>query len=266
MLLAGFQQTDEQCEQLDATTYRIQDKTVTLPVRVRRASNAFATFLVDADAAREWIVDTQLEVVEFLPGKALMQVVGVDYQDNDLGDYAEAGICFFVRQPGSKQGVPIFSAIRDVVRGKAISYIDLLPVNQEFTTHAGRYVWGFPKWNTGVEVKVDGEHLVTRFSDAGKHVFTMKCKLGGRGKLKDQSQSSLSVRENVVYKTHGVINGSGVKFNIGGPTLQLGSHPIADSMRKLGFPKRPLFSGTIKELSMEFEAPLTVAVGEALPD
>ncbi len=77
--------------------------------------------------AQEWIAKSGFEVVEVWPGKAIMQVVGVEYFDNDLGDYHEAGFSFYVRQPGAKRGFPLFDGILDIIRGRAASYIHLLP-------------------------------------------------------------------------------------------------------------------------------------------
>ena len=39
-----------------------------------------------------------------------MQMIGVDYQENDLGDYNEAGISFYVYEQGEKKRWPLFSA------------------------------------------------------------------------------------------------------------------------------------------------------------
>ncbi len=264
MLNKGFKTTDQLCEQITPESYKIVDQTVNLPVEVVRARNAFAIFLVDARAAQEWIADTQLQVVELWPGKALMQIIGVDYQENDLGDYDEAGICFYVRGPGAPKGLPFIGAVRDIIKGTAMSYIHLLPVNQEFTMHAGRYIWGYPKWNADIDICSEDNYLETRFKDAGKHVFTLRCKLGGKMRMKEQLQPSLAVRDNKVYKTVGVARGEGVKFNLGGPSIQLGAHPIADRLRKLGLPKRPLCSGTIEKMSMSFGVPEIIAVGEPL--
>ena len=44
---------------------------------------------------------------------------------------------------------------------------------------------------------------------------------------------------------------------LGGATLQLGTHPIADELRALGLPKRPLASTTIAHMSATFYAATT---------
>ncbi len=262
----GGVDTDQVCKKLSDILYRIDGQEVELPVMVRKARNAFATFLVDSKAAQAWIADSGFEIVELWPGKAIMQVIGVEYIDNDLGDYHEAGFSLYVRQPGARKGLPLIGAMIDIVRGKAASYIHLLPVNQNFTKHAGRFIWGYPKWNTDVHIEQQDNLLVTRFCDQGRHVFTLRCKLGGKSTMKNQQQPSLAVRQGIAYRTVGIANGSGVNFYLGGEEIELGDHPIADELRKLGLPKKPVFSGTIEDLQMTFGVPVTRPVGVPIPE
>ncbi|HCS28936.1 MAG TPA: acetoacetate decarboxylase [Spongiibacteraceae bacterium] len=247
--------TNSLCEKKSDSLYHINDHDVSLPVKVRKAANAFASFLVNAKAANAWIKESGLEVVEIFPGKAIMQIVGVDYQDNDLGDYNEAGISFYVREPGTKKGLPIIGGLRAIMGGTASSYIHLLPVDQEFTMHAGRYIWGYPKWIADIDIIQKDGYFETRFSDKGQHVFTFRTKGGGKGSMENQRQPSFGYRCGTLYKTVGVANASGVKFSLGGEKPLLGDHPIADELRKLGLPKKPLFSGSVDNMVMDFEAP-----------
>jgi acetoacetate decarboxylase len=247
--------TDAVCEKINDQQYLIDGVEINMPVKVRRASNAFATFLVNAKAAQEWIASSGLEVIEILPGKAIMQLVGVDYKDNDLGDYNEAGVSFYVREPGTAKGLPVIGALRAFMKGEATSYIHLLPVDQSFTMHAGRFIWGYPKWVAEIDIDENDKYYETRFSDNGQHVFTFRTKTGGKRSLNNQKQPSFGYRGGKLYKTVGIANGEGAEFSLGGEAPVLGDHPIADQLRKLGLPKKPVFSGSVAELVMDFEPP-----------
>jgi hypothetical protein len=260
----GAVATEAVCQKLDDTHYVIDGKRITLPVKVRRARTAFATFVVNAREAQAWIADSGFQIVELWPGTAILQLLGVDYIENDLGDYNEAGVSFFVRQPGAAAGLPVIGTLADMARGKLASYIHLLPVNQDFTMHAGRFIWGYPKWNTGVEIFPEQGQLVTRLTDQGSHVFTLRCPLGGKSTLKEQKQVSLAVRQGRAYKTVGIARGRDVKFRLGGQAPELGDHPIAQWLRRLGLPKRPLMSGTVGQMEMDFGAATSVPVGQSL--
>lgn len=262
---SGGPESDAVCRRIDDTLYDIDGTMISLPVRVRHARSAFATFAVDAREAQAWIADTGLQIVEFWPGVALMQLVGVDYIDNDLGNYNEAGISFFVRQPGVSPGLPVLGAIWDMLRGRLASYIHYLPVNQDFTMHAGRFIWGYPKWNTRVDVQPEDGQLLTRVVDQDQLVFSLRCPLGGTGTLKDQQQPSLACRQGQIHKTVGIARGRQVKFSLGGEAPELGSHPIAYWLRRLGLPKKPLFSGTMGHMEMDFGAAVSAPVGQPIP-
>ncbi len=227
-----------------------------MPVRVREASNAFAAFLINASAAQEWIEDSGLEVIEVFPGKAILQLIGVDYKDNDLGDYNEAGVSFYVHEPSTKNRLPFIGAARAFLKGEASSYLHLLPVNQAFTMHAGRFIWGYPKWVADIAIDENDTYYETTFSDQGRLVFTFRTKTGGNRQIKGQKQPSFGFRGGKLYKTMGVADGDGARFSPGGEAPILGSHPIADELRKLGLPKKPLFSGSISKLTMNFEPPV----------
>src|SRR5690554_3748726 len=78
-----------------AATYTIAGRTVAMPCVVRDASAGTAVFEVDRDAARR-MVPEPFEPVETAPGRCQLVLAVIDYRDNDLGDYLEVGVPFFV--------------------------------------------------------------------------------------------------------------------------------------------------------------------------
>jgi hypothetical protein len=248
--------TDAVCKQKSELLYDINGHDIQLPVKVAKASNAFATFLVNARAAQAWIADSSLRVIEIFPNVAIMQMIGVDYQENDLGDYNEAGISFYVYEPGNKKRLPILGALNAFRRGEATSYIHELPVDQAFTMHAGRYIWGYPKWIAHIDIKQSETAFETTLEADGELVFSFRCKAGGKSTMENQKQPSFGVRNGKIYKTVGIANGSGVTFSLGGEAPRLGNHPIADRLRELGLPKKPVFSGSVATMNMAFDPPV----------
>ena len=81
---------------------------------------------------------TGLRVVPVLPGRTILTLTVVRYDDTDLGAYNEVGVVFLVRGPDGR-GV----------------YIHRLPVTQEFTLAAGREIWGFPKTRAEISIRED---------------------------------------------------------------------------------------------------------------
>ncbi|MEM7413528.1 MAG: acetoacetate decarboxylase family protein [Myxococcota bacterium] len=205
-----------------AAEYTIQGQTVRIPCVVRDASSGTALYMVDAAAAQK-LVPSAFEVVEAAPGQTQATVVIVDYRDNDLGDYDEVGIVFFVRpagQPDAEMG----------------SYIYKLPVNQGFTCEAGVEIWGFPKTVEEIDFNYAETSATCRLSMGGRHVLTLTVPRGGDGTTDDTAATGYTMIEGIPHKNEFTRGGSGEQTIPGGEgvVLELGTHPLSDELRSLG--------------------------------
>ncbi len=225
-----------------------------MPVVVRDASASVATFLVSSRVARRLVPDA-FEVVELLPERTPLAIAVIDYRDNDLGDYDEVSLTFFVRPKRAPASLPWIGAWLDLLRGKLGTYIWKLPVNQDFSCEAGRSIWGFPKSVESIEITREGGSVRCRLAMDGAHVLTLSVPHGGSRALPDQDTVTYTLIEGIPHRTHFVQGGSGVGFALGGARLELGTHPIADALGQLGLPKRALFSMHIEHMHGRFEAP-----------
>ncbi len=256
--------TDQVCETIGADHYRIDGRAITLPVVVADASMMLNVFLVDAALAQSMIDGSGFRVIELFPGKAILQLLFVDYRNNDLGDYNEAAIMFPVLTPGEKKPFPFFGALKRMATGRAGNYVYRMPVDQAFTTHAGRYIWGFPKWLAKIDISFGDKRVEGQFFDEGELVFSLAAKAGGNTVVKQQRAASLAIRGGKAWKTYGSSTGSGLTFSLGGAIPGIGeTHPLAKELRSLGLPKKPLFTLSMKHTAMSFEGPETVAIGQA---
>src|SRR5438093_13147948 len=113
-----------------ARRFVFEGRAVTLPVAVRDAASAAATYLVQTAAARRLLPSPALDVVELLPGRALFSIACIDYRDNDLGDYNEVSLALFVRERSAPAGLPYLGAALDFARNRLATYIYKLPVDQ----------------------------------------------------------------------------------------------------------------------------------------
>lgn len=237
--------------------YEIQGRAVTLPCQVREATSAAATFLVEAEAVRRLMPGSELRAAEALPGRALCSIACIDYRDNDLGDYDEISIAFFVRPQGDSAGIPYLGTWTDLVRGRLGTWIWRLPVNQSFTCEAGRRIWGFPKTVEQIAFSVEQDGRVAcRWDSDGRHVLTLRSRRGGERTLPDSQNTTFTWIEGVPHRTRFVSGASGVGIRIGtGTELELGDHAIAEELRQLGLPRRPLMSVWMEHMHGRFEAP-----------
>jgi hypothetical protein len=242
-----------------AAAYVFQGRPVAMPVVVRDASSSASTYLVSTAVARRLLPGPELEPLELLPGRALFSIAAIDYRDNDLGDYNEVSLAFFVRPRGAPAGIPYLGTLVDFLRNRAATYIWKLPVTQSFTRDAGAGIWGFPKTIETIEFRDVGGRRACRLVMDGQHVLTYTGLATGTRTLPDAPMVTYSYVHGRLHQTTFVAGASEVGFALGGATLELGSHPIAGELRALGLPRVPLLSVWMGRQHGRFEAPVPVA-------
>jgi Acetoacetate decarboxylase (ADC) len=234
------------------TTYEIAGRTVTMPCVVRDASAGTAIFDVDATAARA-LVPEQFALVETAPGRCQLVIAVIDYRDNDLGDYREIGITFFVTPaagPADEVG----------------TYIHRLPVDQQFTCEAGRTIWGFPKSVEDIDlVRADSSAMCTLRID-GTLVLRLTLPRGGSDTMPPLPMTTYTLIDGVAHRTAFTQGGTGSQVLVGGDgvTLDLGDHPQAKELAALGLPAPAQLSTWTEHMQGTFETaePLPVERAE----
>jgi len=240
------------------TRYVFMGREVVMPVVVRDASSIAATYLVSSAVARRLLPDDQLDVVELLPGRALFSLACIDYKDNDLGDYNEVSLAFFVRERRAPAGIPYLGTALNLFRNRIATYIYKLPVNQRFTMEAGCGIWGFPKSVEQIDFEDLSAHRSCRLVMDERLVLTFTAPRGGTRTLPDVPMTTYSYIDGVLHRTTFVSGASGVGIRMGGAELTLGDHPIAQDLRQLGLPKRPMLCVSMDHMHGRFEAPVPV--------
>lgn len=226
-----------------STSYRIEDQTVSLPCQVRKASSGAALYLVPAVAARKLLAGPEIDVAEFLPGKAICTIAAIDYADNDLGDYLEVSIALFVRPKGEQPLLPWIGNWTALSRNKLGVHILHLPVNQSFTCEAGRKIWGYPKTVQDIQMYYEDDRARCELIYDGSHALTFSVMRGGSKTLPENDVTTYSYIDGVAHKTTARQSVTGFSTHRGASAeLELGSGIIADQLRSLGLPKKPITS------------------------
>ena len=228
-------------------SYDIEGRTVTMPCLVRDASAGTALFDVDAAVVRE-LIPREFDVVETAPGRCQLVLAVIDYRDNDLGDYLEVGVTFFVTPAG---GSP----------DDAGTFITHLPVDQAFTCAAGRTIWGFPKTVEDITLDVaDGSATCTLRMD-GQLVLRLTLPRGGDDEMPPMPMTTYSVIDGVPHGTAFTQGGSGSQVLVGGDgvTLELGDHPLAKELAGLGLPAPAEMATWTEHMQGSFATPVPLA-------
>jgi len=234
--------------------YLIQGRAVTMPCIVRDACSATATWLVSSRAAQALLPGPELEIAEVLPGRGLLSIACIDYRDNDLGDYNEVSIAFFVRRRGDRKGVPYLGAAVDMMLGLLPTHIIHLPVNQSFTCEAGRTIWGFPKTVDEIDFDTSGDRARCIWNKDGQNVLKISLPTGGSREFPAQTLCTYSYIDGALHKNPFVSSAEELGIRMRGAEIELGAHPIADELRSLGLPKPALMSMWLGKMKGRFEA------------
>jgi hypothetical protein len=212
---------------------------VDLPVEVRTARSAVATFLVDHAAATRLMAGTGVPPKRLPGGRAVCILALVQYVDNDLGPYNELALSIAV---GAHEGAP------------PGAFIHQLPVDGEFTCAAGRGIWGFPKWIGDIDLAIDDRTARCRLSEGDELVLELDIRPRRVPfPSKPVQMSAYAHLDGITRRTPFTSRATGVRGGPFGTRLLLGTrHPMARELRDLGLPKRALMSSVIGNLAATF--------------
>ena len=233
----------------------IQGRVLTFPVEVRRARSWAVQYLVPTKAAEQIVAPTGLELAQPFPGRAVVIIAVVRYEDGDLGRYHEVGVSFLVRLHDAQPVSPRTAAM-EVVRANVGAYIHQLPVNQGFTLEAGRTIWGYPKFMADISLAERPGWARCVLRHEGREVLRLTMREGGPLKLPPTTVPTYTLLDGVLRRTRWTMAGTN-RGRPGGAKLELGDHPVADELRSLGLPKRPLLTSTVRNMRAKF-GPATV--------
>lgn len=236
------------------SSHTILDRTVTMPVEVRRATAFTAMFSASAARAQAMIDYSGLEVLPHRPGRSIVGLVFVRYVDGDLGPYDEFGVCVLVRRHDAPARRKLLGDLRSLVRGEAGVLIHRLPVNGEFTMAAGRGIWGFPKTLADFDVDLEAPTKRVVLRQDGQLVADLRVRPGLRLPAPGSSLAlaAYSHLDGVTRHTSWEMDPQGVRSRPAGADLSLGEHALGQELTELGLPRRALFSTSIPNLAMSF--------------
>jgi hypothetical protein len=231
---------------MSPSQHTIAGTVLTMPVRIRKATQHTAMFSVDADAAQQMIDYSGLKVCRYLPGRAVVVLMLMHYVDGDLGQYYEFGTNVMVNPPGSDATGP--RALQS-----AGAFIHHLPVDQAFTLEAGTTIWGYPKVMADFTIR-NGHQFGFDLTIEGQLVAGMEFRPGLPLPLtpRKQAQRSYSHRDGVTRETPFEMSMTGVRNRLGGVRMWLGDHPYAKELASLGLPKRAMLSSSARNVEMTF--------------
>jgi hypothetical protein len=119
-------------------------------------------------------------------------------------------------------------------------------------------MWGFPKTIEEIDYARSGDDATFRLRRDGQEV--LRYSVGAKGTQQPAPVASpvYSVFEGAQQVSYLSQEYRDVGYRPGGGRLQLGGHALAQQLRTLGLPRRPLIAGWMGHLSFSMSAPQTL--------
>jgi hypothetical protein len=237
----------------------IQNKPVMLPVRIRDASQGVVIYSVSASLIQKTL-DEKYEpfrALELGRGQTPLVIFIMHYREGDLGTHDELGIAFLVtpkHDPSAMPGV----------------YLRAAPVNEAFTYHAGREIWGYRKTvMKGLTFEYAGKSACCILRAGGHELLTITLPRSGSSSSTAIPIHTYTLIDHIPHRTIFMRSGRGEYIQAGGRQVELtlGAEKYLDSddddlghtlglLRTLGLPQRsPLLHAWTEHMSGEFGIP-----------
>ncbi len=239
-----------------ARRFDIEGKTLGFPALFQDGSSTVGMFAVSASAAQVLIQDSGFEVAEPWPGRALFSLACCHYRESDCGVYNEIAMSFFVKpRHGSHSRIPYLGTLLDIVRNDAATYTWRLPVTSKLAHDAGVLMWGFPKTIDEIDFDVRDGRATFDLRIDGREVLSYSVPATGKREQPASASPVYSIYEGAPHVTFLGNRYRDVGMSLTGGRLNLGDHPVADELRGLGLPRRPLVASWMGQLSFDVGPP-----------
>lgn len=212
---------------------------IQLPVEYYDWTWIYAAFPAPVKNVEKILPSDKLKPILFLPGTALVQIGAFEYrQINGLAPYNELAVTIPVQyEPTSNYpGMPIlhFPLFSPEKYSRLGVYVQRLPVTTREAFALGVEIWGYPKTVDEIVFTDTETHRRCILRCHDKETLSLEVRKL-KTKFRQVSFHSYSVKDKKLVRTPIETQGEyGISRMPGGATLQLGTGPIADELRRLG--------------------------------
>ena len=224
--------------QVPQTTRSTSQGDVDLPIFYFDASNVFAFFLADRDAAAARL-GTELQLALTIGNRALAGLAFYEYRQTGVGVYNEVGLALPVLPEGAPPVRNLVHALYGSVDERHLGFHVLdLPVTTDLACAGGREIWGFPKFVTDIPFRLDRKKFESsvRDPDGQKSIVSLSGRLSPGLPMPPMSMVLYTHLEEEILRS--TVNVRGRVTLRPGHTLRLqvgeSHHRMANNLRDLG--------------------------------
>ena len=223
-------------------------------------------YFVPYDRVAPLLKNTGLVPCKFFNGKCVVSLILYNYRDVSIGGYEEVTITIVVR-PEMFPDPKIY--LTNFLKQKGSqwtvgAYVLEMPVTTPQARAAGREIWGFPKFETKIPFKFDGNRFEFGVldPDTGEDIFQVKGHTFGGIPMAAFDLVTYSNLNDKIIKTIVDVDAKYKNCFLGKAELKIGpsKHGMADNIRQLGLDKlRPFVIQTTDKFRSRLNAGTPVA-------
>lgn len=216
--------------------------TFELPVLYFRDDFFALFFTADPQKVKALMPSDRLHPVLLSAKKALVLVAAFNYIDTTIGPYGEVAVVLPAVYAISPPPVIIPALLESRYPGFG-NLVMHLPVTTTLARDAGRGEWGYTKFVADMHFTITPEFMECRMWEKEEHILTLRVARRGIAVKDRKPLVTFSVKEGNLLKTTIPQRGT-CRFAIKpkGSSLQLGDHPVSESIRALGLSEEPFIS------------------------
>jgi hypothetical protein len=211
---------------------------VELPILYRDATAVVGMFPVRRPGAVALLEGTGLVPLALPFDRALAALAFYEYRDTTVGVYNEVGVAIMAVPAGEPAGLRRWADLaRPPAQRRLGMYVVDLPVTTPVANAAGRELWGYPKFVTGLPLRLHGRCLDARVLDPdGGEICALAGRMGRGAPVPPLSLMTYTLLGGRLLRTHVDVRGGTTMRTAGALRLHLGesSHPMAARLRALG--------------------------------
>jgi hypothetical protein len=236
--------------------FEIEGRSLGFPALFQDGCSAVGLFAVPTQGAQALIRESGFEVAELWPGRAAFSLACCHYRESDCGVYNEIAMSFFVKPVhGRPSAIPYLGTWLDIVRNRSATHVWKLPVTTRLANDAGVLMWGFPKTVEEIDFEVTDGRATFRLRMEDREVLSYSVPATGKRDQAHSASAVYSIYEGAPHVTYLGNEGHEVGLSFRGGRLTLGDHPVAETLRGLGLPRRPLLSTWFGRIALDVGAP-----------
>lgn len=228
---------------------------VEMPILYFDCSNLMAMYFISPEKAAPFVAKGAYELV-LIGGKALVVLAFYEYRKTSIADYNEVGLAIAVKPRGAAaSGFPLLKMLGPLDKNINGFQIVDLPVTTQAACAAGRDIWSYPKFVTGIDFSLKGREFrgAVNNPDGAGAIVTLSGRLGMGVPAPLLDLVLYSVHDGKTLRTLVNTRGGGILSLPGSLKVETASsdHPMARNIVALGLDKqRPAFVSRTDRLQL----------------